>query len=342
MKKFLLTLVSIVCAAACLQAEDATPFYTLQFGADYNDNDNVQDYTTTWTATCDGITWTVDKFNNNKSGWSYIRCGAKNTTNGTAYVASTSAVPSAVGSVSIVIAPKAGSTSSNKVNSISLVTSTSSDFSNATTTAFEIPSTYSKDTQYTLTTSLEEPAANLFYKVLVSYTNGTKSAGTMELYNVKLYAPATTGPQDYASQFESSYNLLVNEIRELDFGDNCPEFSFTGGDEDVALISKNTTTGKYEISAIGAGSTTFSASWAADDNWNASTEPVSITVNVSKNTYVAPFEENYVIEVDQTQAYSLGASYPSNITFSSTDEEVDNDTEAVPLWPLSGYRMTRG
>ena len=48
----------------------------IQFGESYN-NKKVQNYTSTWTATKDGKTWTIVNFNNNNSGWTSIKCGSK-------------------------------------------------------------------------------------------------------------------------------------------------------------------------------------------------------------------------------------------------------------------------
>ena len=57
-------------------AEDILPI-DIQFGESYNDK-KVQNYTSTWTATKDGKTWTIVNFNNNNSGWTSIKCGNKN------------------------------------------------------------------------------------------------------------------------------------------------------------------------------------------------------------------------------------------------------------------------
>ena len=57
-------------------ADDVLPI-DIQFGPDYNDA-SVSAYTETWTATKDGKTWTITNFNNNKNGWTSIKCGRKN------------------------------------------------------------------------------------------------------------------------------------------------------------------------------------------------------------------------------------------------------------------------
>ena len=73
MKKFLLSLVSLLMLTLFAQAGE--PVKELTFPT-YNDK-KVQDYTSEWTATVEGDVWTLSGFNNNKSGWAYVRCGSK-------------------------------------------------------------------------------------------------------------------------------------------------------------------------------------------------------------------------------------------------------------------------
>jgi len=51
----------------------------IQFGSTYNDK-SVQNYTSTWTATKDGKTWSLVNFNNNQNGWNSVKCGRKDYT----------------------------------------------------------------------------------------------------------------------------------------------------------------------------------------------------------------------------------------------------------------------
>ena len=61
---------------AAAPAEDVLPI-DIQFGAEYN-SEAVASYAKEWTATKDGYTWTITNFNNNKNGWTSIKCGRKN------------------------------------------------------------------------------------------------------------------------------------------------------------------------------------------------------------------------------------------------------------------------
>ena len=73
MKKFLLSLVSLLMLTLFAQAGE--PVKELTFPT-YNDK-GVQGYTSEWTATVNGDVWTLSGFNNNNSGWAYVRCGSK-------------------------------------------------------------------------------------------------------------------------------------------------------------------------------------------------------------------------------------------------------------------------
>lgn len=59
--------------------EDPEGTVVLTFPAD--SQDSVNGYTTNWTAKIGSNSWDIVNFNNNKNGWSYIKCGHKTTSN---------------------------------------------------------------------------------------------------------------------------------------------------------------------------------------------------------------------------------------------------------------------
>lgn len=75
MKKLLLSLVAVLSFVLNANAGDVL-YKTLTF-PDGNES-SIGSYTDTWTATCDGLTWTLANFNNNKNGWAFVKCGRKN------------------------------------------------------------------------------------------------------------------------------------------------------------------------------------------------------------------------------------------------------------------------
>ena len=69
MKKVLLLLMAIIVGTGFLSAQD--PLYTVLFGKEYNKDNTIQDYLSTWEVTVsndNNKTLTITNFNNNKGG----------------------------------------------------------------------------------------------------------------------------------------------------------------------------------------------------------------------------------------------------------------------------------
>lgn len=81
---YLLSLLALLVVGGGSKANAQEAVYkTLTFSTGTAEK-NVQDYTSTWTNTVDGDTWTLDKFNNNNiktndKPWNFVRCGSKKT-----------------------------------------------------------------------------------------------------------------------------------------------------------------------------------------------------------------------------------------------------------------------
>ena len=69
----------LLTAKAAVDPDADTLPIDIQFGTAYNDK-SVQNYTSTWTATKDGKTWSLVNFNNNQNGWNSVKCGRKDYT----------------------------------------------------------------------------------------------------------------------------------------------------------------------------------------------------------------------------------------------------------------------
>lgn len=81
MKKLLLSFV-VMLFAVCAYAGDVV-YKTLSFPG--GNSAEIASYTETWNATCEGLTWTLVNFNNNKNVWDVVKCGRKNVES-TAYI----------------------------------------------------------------------------------------------------------------------------------------------------------------------------------------------------------------------------------------------------------------
>ena len=155
--------------------QQAAGGYILTFPDGNSENNKVSNYISTWTAKdSSNNEWTITNFHNNSwnSPWTYIKCGRKNDTS---VATITTTVNKSISTVKI----KIDEITSASVNSITLKTSTASDFSTTVETK-----TIEKSTgEQTIT--LNSPAASLYYKFefdcMKSSSNGIIQVSRIEL-----------------------------------------------------------------------------------------------------------------------------------------------------------------
>lgn len=92
----------------------AAKTYTLQFGKDYNSK-AISAYESSWSATCDGFTWTMTNWNNNQNGWNYVKAGSKKKAL-VATITTNTPIPEAISTVTMTI----DAITTTSVNSIKL------------------------------------------------------------------------------------------------------------------------------------------------------------------------------------------------------------------------------
>lgn len=92
----------------------AAKTYTLQFGNDYNSK-AISAYESSWSATCDGFTWTMTNWNNNQNGWNYVKAGSKKKAL-VATITTNTTIPEAISTVTMTI----DAITTTSVNSIKL------------------------------------------------------------------------------------------------------------------------------------------------------------------------------------------------------------------------------
>ena len=138
--------------------------YTITWNST-NNSEEISNYTSTWTVTADELTLSMSNWNNNRNGWSYVRCGRK-TNKGTDYpsVATiTGTIPEAIQTVKITI----DAINATYVNSATLYVASNSTFT-TDLQSFDIPqSTGEKQL------SITHPAVNQYYKIEFDCASGT-------------------------------------------------------------------------------------------------------------------------------------------------------------------------
>ena len=132
----------------------ATATYTLTFSAATNSAE-ISNYTTTWSATCDGFTWDIANFNNNKNAWAFVKCGRKSDPS-VAYIATKTAIPEAIEKVVITFDSYKAAT----VNSAKLYVDADATFATAACQTVTINGAAGN-----VTVEVPTPTENSFYKI---------------------------------------------------------------------------------------------------------------------------------------------------------------------------------
>lgn len=140
--------------------------YTLQFGKNYN-SASIQNYTSTWSVTCDGFTWDMVNWNNNQNGWTYVKAGPKGNTNAHAMISTKSAMPEAINRISIII----DKVENGSITSIVLKSSSTNDF-----TAGTVIETKSSVEQGEVVFEIPSPQNGLYYQLDFTLNNTTPNS----------------------------------------------------------------------------------------------------------------------------------------------------------------------
>lgn len=336
MKKFLLTLVTLVATLAATPpiyaADNEVVAYTLEFNSQWTTADDAKKtgYSQTWTATNpndENQTWKVTNFNHNGwNGWSYIKCGSKSAAS-TGYITSFQ-MPEAITSVVLTI----DALTVSNVNSITLYTSDSESFE--TSQSYTV--TKAKGDQKVVIT---QPAENLYYKLAFDCKKGS-SNGLLTLSKVvynKAAAPAE--PQEFTYFNGKEFSVEKDAMDAFEVPYNAPaDLIFISNDENVATIEEDGN-GGYVLCGLTAGTTTITASWDASELWLAGESTFTVTVTEPLKEAVLTMTENLSVDIAKDNTCTLdflyeGAAAPE-YTITSSNEQVatiaSNDAESVTL-----------
>ena len=293
MKKVLLLLMAIIVGTGFLSAQD--PLYTVLFGSQYNSGE-ITSYTATWTVKISNATdktVTIANFNNNKNGWSYIKCGRKNNAS-VATITTTAAVSEPLEKVVLTI----DALTVSKVNSIKLLTSTTNNFTNPLETVDCTPA------KGDITFNITKQEANLYYQLKFDCASGT-SNGLVQVSKIQYFA-GEVGPAKTPSEItfpEATYTAYLG--KEFD----APTATKVAGDgaityasENEAVATVNAETGA--VTLVAGGSTKITATIAATETYAKATASYTLTVVDLNNTAVfnSPMGEEFTFD-GQTETY---------------------------------------
>lgn len=196
---------------------------------------NVSSYSATWKATIDDFSWTLTNFNNNNSGWAYVKCGNKNTASvGT--ITTDAVIDKAITKVVVTI----DAITANQVNSAKLIVATDAGF---TDNKQEITVTPAKgENTYAVPTPTENCYYQLAYDCQKGSSNGLVTISKVEYYyedaSVVTYEAPTilinnTTPASsyYVSDLPLSLTITSNN------GTETPYYAYTFTDPDGVTSS---------------------------------------------------------------------------------------------------------
>lgn len=264
MKKLLLSLAAIAAVAGSSAAAEL--MYTCQFGTNYNSKE-ISSYTDSWTVTVDKHTWDIENFNNNRNGWEYVKCGRKNNAS-VAKITTAFAAPEKITSVVVTV----DAVTASKVNSIKLLTSTTTNFSTPVTTVDGTVATGN------MTFNLPAPTTDLYYQLVFDCASGS-SNGLVTVSKIQYYGEKAGDPtkKDAGMSFpEASYNVVLGEEFTAPELTKATTADVTYGSDNEAVATVDAATGAVTIA--GAGTAVITATAEANAEFNAGSASYTIVV----------------------------------------------------------------
>ena len=159
------------------EEEPAAGSVILTFPDENKDNNQVNDYTKTWTAKIGEISWELSAINNYEwKNWTYVKAGIKKAET-TPYIKTTTAIPAAISSVSITF----DKYSASNVTSAKLTVASDSEFKN------DLQSIDIKGEEGVVKTAITKPKANQYYKIDLALSKGSAN-GFIQISKIVYYA----------------------------------------------------------------------------------------------------------------------------------------------------------
>lgn len=159
------------------EEEPAAGSVILTFPDENKDNNQVNDYTKTWTAKIGEISWELSAINNYEwKNWTYVKAGSQKAET-TPYIKTTTAIPAAISSVSI----KFDKYSASLVTSAKLTVASDSEFKN------DLQSIDINGAEGVVKTAITTPKANQYYKIDLALSKGSKN-GFIQISKIVYYA----------------------------------------------------------------------------------------------------------------------------------------------------------
>lgn len=297
----------------CIAQE--TAYKTLSF-PDGNSK-RVQSYTDTWSATISGFTWEIVKFNNNNSGWKFIRAGSKKNAS-VATIKNETPFDRAIGKVVVDIA-EIENTQIKNINSIKF--EVSSDGFQTIDQTNTITSDFNNVEKHTFVVS--NPRVGQYFRLTFDLKKGG-SNGFVQVNKVEYYEDASnktaTSLSFDAPSYEISKDQTLQQLPTLKAGEQTlsdKTITWSSDNTEVATVDENGT-----VTGVGLGKAKITAKFAGDDTYKTSTASYEIKV---KGAPALSFPEpSYNIIANEPFTTPVLTKSPADVvvTYSSSNDKV--------------------
>lgn len=269
MKKTLLTLALLLMGIGAYAAD---VLYTVTFG-ETDKQETCNQYTETWVYTLnESCKWSLTAFSNNNNQWANVRCGRK-ANSSVASITTSFAMPEEITSVDVTFD---AFKNADKVKSVKLEASAAADFATVATTV-DLPA--ADFTAGTKTFTIVTPAKKLYYRLVLDM-DVTGANGCIQISKIVYNGNSNIDPG--------------KQMAELSFGDNTDFSVILGKPFTAPTLTKATTADAVysssnpevatvdaasgAVTIVAAGTTTITASCAANETFNEGTASYSLTV----------------------------------------------------------------
>lgn len=242
-------------------------YKTLSFPDENKANNEIDNYTSTWTAIIKPDTWTIKNFSNYKWGWTSIKCGRRYNKS-TASIATNTDLGAAITKV-VVTYGKLKAV--DKITSCRLLVASDAEFQNIIERKLSTPLTATTaETEFIVT----NPSEGRYYKV--EYVLASSSSnGFVEVKNVKYFKKSDkTDSQIKFKEAAKEVELKTSKMSLSDLISNPHNLPLTYSTSDKETAGELDGT----LRLYKTGKVTVSASFAGDDTYAATKTSMELTI----------------------------------------------------------------
>lgn len=265
LRLIMLSLFAMICMGGYSQSDEL--YKTLSFPDENKANNEIDNYTSTWTAIIKPDTWTIKNFSNYKWGWTSIKCGRKYNKS-TASIATNTDLDAAITKV-VVTYGKLKAV--DKITSCRLLVASDAEFQNIIERKLSTPLTATTaETEFIVT----NPSEGRYYKV--EYVLASSSSnGFVEVKNVKYFKKSDkTDSQIKFKEAAKEVELKTEMMSLSDLISNPNKLPLTYSTSDKGTAEELDGT----LLLYKTGKVTVTASFAGDDTYAATSTSMELTI----------------------------------------------------------------